>query len=218
MNDPRRLVQGCALALVTALVAAACTGGPGAGSATRAPTSATGVETEEPAETAPGTPTPVEPEPSEPGGNPDAPDIGDGRPATITIVLSGTSTDSDGTYEASGPARLCGNALFNLTGSTTAFSFEYPQSSDEQINDVTFGAEDLVPGSSTTDFHLGVNVTTAKGHEPPATVINADEPDSGDTGTAQLSDSNGATTLVANGTNDLGETATLTVTCGPRPG
>ena len=144
------------------------------------------------------------------------PDSGNGRPAQLMLVLSGTSTQSDGSYSASGPARLCGNGVYNLTGSLTAFNFEFPLDGDFEIKDVTFSAEDLLPGATNPTFHIGVNVRAKLGGEPPATVVHTDLPGSGDTGSAARSESNGTTTLTVQGTNDFGETVSLTATCGPR--
>ena len=60
-----------------------------------------------------------------------------------------------------------------------------------------------------------VNVTTATGHEPPATVADSEAPTPGDTGEASLSESAGTRTLVVNATNDFGETIQLTASCAP---
>ena len=127
-------------------------------------------------------PLPVETAPAEV-------DSGNGRPASITLELSGTTTQADGSYTSSGVARLCGNAVMNLTGNVREFSFEFPNDSDDhQIGDVTFSAQDLLPGATTTSFHIGVSVTTADGHEPPATVVDTEQAGSDDTGSAQRSE------------------------------
>jgi len=136
------------------------------------------------------------------------------RPATIHLDISATP-DSDGSYTATGPAPLCGDAQINLTGNTRAFNFEFPHSGDFEIIDVTFGADDLVPGSSTSAFHLGVDVHAKAGGEPPGTIV--DTSNAGNGGTAQLSDSGGTTTLTVEGSDDIGQTLHLTATCGPRP-
>lgn len=157
--------------------------------------------------------TPVPEDSTAPQATSADPDNGQGRPAMITLVLSGTS-DSDGSYTSNGPARFCGDADFHLTGSRRAFSFEFPWTGDYQIGDVTFGADDLVPGSSTSVFHIGVNVHTATGGEPPATVV--DTTLSGNTGSASVSDAGGTTTVTVDGSDDIGQTIHMMATCAPR--
>jgi hypothetical protein len=141
-------------------------------------------------------------------------DDGVDRPASIHLDLSATDTSSDGSYTSSGPARLCGDAEVNLTGNLRAFNFEFPHSGDYEIVDVTFGADDLVSGAATSSFHLGVTVHAKAGGEPPATIV--DTSNSGNSGTAQLSDSSGTTTLTVDGTDDIGQTIHMVATCGPR--
>ena len=142
-------------------------------------------------------------------------DSGNGRLATVQVVLSNTNT-SDGSYSASGPARFCGNADFNLNGNERAFNFQFPLDlGTYEINDVTFDASDLVPGSNTDALFVSVNVTTADGHEPPATVADSEAEGADDTGQASLSESAGTRTLVVNATNDFGESIQLTASCAP---
>ena len=143
-------------------------------------------------------------------------DSGNGRSAAVQVVLSGTSFQADGSYSATGPARLCGNGDINMTGNQRAFSFQFPLDlGTSKITDVTFHAGDLVPGSTTDALYVSINVRTADGHEPPATVVDSEAPTPGDTGEASLSDSAGTRTLVVNATNDFGETIQLTASCAP---
>lgn len=145
-------------------------------------------------------------------------DIGNGRPTTITLTVSGTTTGANGSYSDSGTTRICGNAQLNLTGNTRGFDYAYPFEGEHQIEDVTFDAEDLLPGTSTTSFNVDVNVVASSGGHPPSIVIHPNVADSGDTGSAQRSDSDGTTTFTVDATNDAGQTIHMTVTCGPRPG
>ena len=201
-----RLRVACAVALLLAL--SACGGTPAATGQTESD-DAPGLT---PGATVPGNETTTEPD-----GTSGALDDGNGRPVEITLVISG-STSSDGSYTASGQARFCGNPVVNLTGNPRAFGFEFPIDGEHEIEDVTFGADDLLPGSTTPLFHIGVNVKAKLGGEPPATVVHPDLPGSGDTGTAQLSVADETRTLVVQGTNDFGETINLTATCAPGQG
>ena len=193
-----------AIALLLAL--SACSGAP---AATESAKSEDVVASLAP-ETAPAAEDSTAPQATSTGGA----GVGVDRPATITLDLSATA-DSDGSYTSTGPARLCGDAEINLTGNTRAFNFEFPHSGDYEIIDVTFGADDLLPGSSTSAFHLGVDVHAKAGGEPPGTIV--DTSNAGNSGTAQLSDSGGTTTLTVDGSDDIGQTIHMTATCGPRP-
>lgn len=197
---------GVAVALVLAL--AACSGTP----------AATGpAETDDVATLAPETtPAADNSGPAATEGNGGVNDIGNGRPTTLSVTVAGTTTGADGSYSASGTTRICGNAQLNLTGNTRGFDYAFPFEGEHQIEDVTFDAEDLLPGTSTTSFNVDVNVVTSDGGHPPSIVIHPNVPDSGDTGSAQRSDAGGTTTLTVDATNDFGETIHLTATCGPR--
>jgi hypothetical protein len=151
-----------------------------------------------------------------PADTPAVVDNGRLRPVTITLVISHTN-DSDGTYTASGPARFCGNAVMNLTGNPNEFSVEFPQDpGNYEIEDVTFGADDLLPGTTTPSFDLEVTVHAKKGGVPPATIVHPDQPNSGDSGTATRVESGGQTTVTVDGVNDFGDNVHLEAHCGPR--
>jgi hypothetical protein len=143
---------------------------------------------------------------------------GNGWPAEVSATLSGTFNDSDGSYSGSGPARWCGDAVIHLTGNERSFNFEFPLDTPTgNIRDVTFSADDLVPGASTSVFHISVSVHTAADFDPAATVVDPGEPGiaSSGTGSAKLmvDDSNRTLELQAS-TND-GETVKLKGSCSP---
>jgi hypothetical protein len=199
--------QAVAFALVLGL--SACSGTP----AVTQPTEFEEVPTDIPAVTPPAT-TPDVVNPTPPDATGRGLDAGWGRPAEITLVLAGTN-DSDGTYTSSGPATNCGNTQFNLTYNTRAFSFDFGDL-DQEIEGVEFSADDLVPGSTTASLYLYADVKTKlRIGLPPAIVVSAKEPGSGDTGTATLSESDGIRTLIAQGTNAHGDSINLTAICGP---
>ena len=141
---------------------------------------------------------------------------GNGWPVQVTAEISGTFNDSDGHYSGAGPARWCGNAVMNLTGNVRAFNFEFPLDTPTgNIRDVTFNADDLVPGASTTVFHIDVGVHTALDRDPSSTVVNAGETGTGDSGTgsAQLIVDGTTRTLVLQASTKDGETIQLTGVC-----
>jgi hypothetical protein len=199
------------VALVILVSIAACAGTPSAGK----PSAGTPVASEPTPTVAPATtPRAVSPTPGASIAGTATPDPGTGRPMSIDLRISSTN-NSDGDYHASGPARLCGT-LSIFAAEPGAFSFEFTGTAATEIEDVTFGAHDLLPGSSTALFSIGVNVKAKKGGQPPATVIHPDQPGSGDTGTATRTESGGTTTLVVDAVNDFGEVIHLEGTCGPR--
>ena len=197
---------GVALAFV--FVLAGCSGPPGA---TREPITPEPIPSEAP--TSAPTEAPSVEVSSAPQASSVVPDNGTGRNATIHLDISNSRLDSDGSYSATGPVRYCGDALYGF-GNDRAFNFEFPLSGTHEIEDVTFGALDLLPGSSTSELHIGVSVRTAGGQEPPATVV--DTHNKGNSASAQLSVSGGMTTLVVHGADDSGQTINLTATCDPR--
>lgn len=144
-------------------------------------------------------------------------DNGNGWPVTVNVVISGQNYfDSIGSYSATGQARVCGNFLASLDPTSRVFTFEFPLDGQHNPRDVTFSADDLVAGSSTSTFSVAATVVAAAGHEPPAIVA---RPGGGDgSGEASLTDKDGTRTLVASATNDFGTTITLTAVCGPAPG
>lgn len=197
-----------AVAFALMLGLAACSGTP-AGSE---PTEFEDLPT---AASATATPAVVNPTASAPEATTAAPTAGFERPAEVTLTLAGTMFDEDGSYTASGPSVYCGNVQLNVTGNTRAFGFEFGEPDESGIENISFGADDLVPGSTTTTFYLSANVIAPVGGAGPDTIVQAGEPGYDDTGTASLSEANGTATLIVQGTNEDGGSMNMTVTCGP---
>ncbi len=201
------------------LMLAACSAAPAA--TTPTPFDTEPFETE-PIDTEPAATDTVEPEPTPTAAGSAANGLplsdGNGWPMTVSATLSGTFGDSDGSYSGSGAARWCGDAVTHLTGNERSFNFEFPlDAATGNITDVTFSADDLVPGASTTVFHISVNVHTGAGFDPAATVI-----DPGETGTAtsgngsaSLAVDGGTRTLDLQATSDDGENIKLKGSCSP---
>ncbi len=160
------------------------------------------------------TPGVVNPTASAPGAIATPNVAGCGRPAEISLVLADTMFDEDGSYAASGPATYCGNTAI-LLGNVRAFDFQFTPLGDGDIRDITFDADDLVPGSTTTSFYLSAGVRAPVGGLGPDTVVQPKNPGSGDSGTASLFEANGTSTLIVQGTNVDGGSMNMTVTCGP---
>jgi len=197
--------------IALALALAACSGAPAQPTEPPDGTDSLPTLTEEATDTAAPTAT-LSTEPTAGGSS----DDGNGWPATVTATIGGTNR-SNGTYSATGPARVCGNPLASIDPTGHGFVFEFPLDGDFNPRDVAFGAEELLPGTTTSLFNIGVSITNAAGEEPAATVINPDLPDKGDTGTATLTEADGKRTVTLQAAGYFGETIQMTAVCGPAP-
>ena len=143
-------------------------------------------------------------------------DSGTDWPTTVTVTLSTgiyTNEYGDGTFSSAGTARQCGTDEFGPRG----FSFGFPKDIEQHhdVEDVTFGADELLPGTSTSSFSISVNIDPAVQGLRPATVLNPSNPQSGDTGTAQLSVVNGTRSLTVDAAGQGGVTIHLVAVCSP---
>ena len=141
---------------------------------------------------------------------------GNGWPVDVSATLSGTFNDSDGSYSATGEARWCGVAFYSVMLNPRAFFFEFPlDDATGNITDVTFSADDLVPGASTTTFHISVSVHTGAGFDPAATVVDPGTTGiaSSGTGSAQLAADASTRTLQLEASTNDGETIKLKGIC-----
>ena len=143
-------------------------------------------------------------------------DTGTDRPTTVNVTLSTgiyTNEYGDGTFTSAGTARQCGTDEFGPRG----FSFGFPKDIEQHhdVEDVTFGADELLPGTSTSSFSISVNIDPAVQGLRPATVLNPSNPQSGDSGTAQLSVVNGTRSLTVDAAGQGGVTIHLVAVCSP---
>ncbi len=142
-------------------------------------------------------------------------DLGSDRPATVSLSLSNSRT-YEGDYQASGRARICGNAMRAMNGKVNGFNFEFPVEGDFEIVDVAFAAEELPAGSTTTQYYLSVGVKAKRGGRPPSFVLRTNQPQFHEVGRATRSEEGGTLRIVVEGVNDLGERLQMTAECGPR--
>ena len=142
-------------------------------------------------------------------------DTGTDWPTTVDVTLSTgiyTNEFGDGTFTSAGTARQCGTIELSPSG----FEFGFPRdSAHHDVDDVTFGADELLPGTSTSSFSISVNIDPAVQGLRPATVLNPSNPQSGDTGTARLSVVNGARTLTVDAAGEGNVTIHLVAVCTP---
>lgn len=142
-------------------------------------------------------------------------DTGLDWPTTVDATLStGIYVDefADGNFTSAATARQCGtNVLF-----PRGFLFGFPHDIEHHdVEDVTFSAQELLPGTSTSSFSISVNIDSAAMGPRPLTFLNPSDPQSGDTGKAQLSVVNGTRSLVVDAAGEGGVTIHLTAVCSP---
>ena len=145
-------------------------------------------------------------------------DSGSDWPVQVDVTLSpGRFVDefADGSFSSSGRARNCGNYSF----APDAFSLGFPVDAEGlDVEDVTFSADTLTPGTSTSVFHIEVTISeeAMDGEVRPGTILDTSDSRFGATGTAQLSVVDGQRILTVNVADEDGMAVSLTATCSPR--
>jgi hypothetical protein len=143
-------------------------------------------------------------------------DSGADWPTTVDVTLSpGRHVDefAEGSFSSSGPARICGNYSF----APNSFNLEFPRNADGlDVENVTFSADELTPGTTTTAFHIDVSISEeAIDDVRPSTVLDTSDPRFGASGTAQLSVVDGQRVLTVDAADEDGMSVQLTATCSP---
>lgn len=140
-------------------------------------------------------------------------DSGNDWPATVQTTLSPgrfVNEFANGSFTDSATARECGNDFLYPNG----FGFGFPHDLDPHpIEDVTFSAQELVPGTTTTLFHIGVTISEEAGGAHPGTDLDTSDPQFGASGTAQLTVEGGSRHLVVQAADADGVEIHLTATC-----
>ncbi|MEP7361263.1 MAG: hypothetical protein ABI744_06770 [Chloroflexota bacterium] len=142
-------------------------------------------------------------------------DSGIAWPTTVeTTLSSGIYVDefAQGSFSSSAPARLCGPSFIFPSG----FLFEFPRDPGGDVEDVTFGAEQLLPGTSTSSFSINVSIAaSAAGGGHPLTSLDPSSRAT-DSGSASLSVAvDGTRTLVVDAAGEGGVTIHLSAVCSP---
>jgi hypothetical protein len=137
------------------------------------------------------------------------------RPTHVVLTVSNSRLYS-GTYRASGIARVCGTMDLGFPNRTKSFTVEFPDDEPNlPVHTLSFDAETLPVGTATTRFHLSVGIFGPKVGKPPLFVLNPARAGSRETGTAELKDKDGVTTLTLAGTDAMGVKLELTVIAQP---
>ena len=140
------------------------------------------------------------------------------RPTDVSVTISNDRHYS-GTYNASGVSRICGKLDFMMPHRANSFVVEFP---DDEVNlpvrSVSFDADTLAAGGTTTRFSLNVAIRTASGGTPPAYVVRAREPRYNEPGTATRVTAGGKDVLTLEGVATTGTRVDvrMTVTCHPK--
>ncbi|NOT26215.1 MAG: hypothetical protein HOP16_08930 [Acidobacteria bacterium] len=138
------------------------------------------------------------------------------RPVSVSATLGNSPKLYNGQYTSSGVGRLCGETdplqFFGGRQFIAEFPLDYNGGS---IFDLRFSSKTLV-GSvrETGTFFVSITVKAANGGTPPAYVLDTERPAPRNSGTASLSVVKGEATLTVKGSDSLGQTLELTVTCG----
>jgi hypothetical protein len=143
-------------------------------------------------------------------------DSGPDWPTTVDVTLSpGQYVDefAEGSFSSAGPTRICGNYSF----APNSFNLEFPRDGDGlDIQDVTFNANELTPGTTTTAFYISVTISEeAIDDVRPSTVLDTSDPRFGASGTAELSVVDGQRVLTVDAADEDGMSVQLTATCSP---
>jgi hypothetical protein len=139
------------------------------------------------------------------------------RPVTVSATLGSSPTLYNGQYTSSGVGRMCGETdpLQSFSGQRQ-FVVEFPlDDNGGSVVDLRFSSKTLV-GSvrQTATFFVSITVKAANGGAPPAYVMDTERPAPRNSGTASLTMVKGEATLTVKGSDSLGQTLELTVTCG----
>ena len=139
------------------------------------------------------------------------------RPVSVSETLGNSPKLYDGQYTSSGVGRMCGETdpLQSFTGQRQ-FVVEFPLDySGGSVVDLRFSSKTLIGTTRQTGtFFVSITVKAANGGTPPAYVVDTERPVARNSGTASLNVKNGETTLTVKGSDALGQTLELTVTCG----
>ena len=140
------------------------------------------------------------------------------RPTSVAATMMNSPKLYNGAYTSGGIARMCGETdpSQSFTGER-AFLLEFPLDySGGSIVDVRFRSKTLVGTvRETGNFFLSITVKAANGGAPPAFVVDTERPAPKNSGTASLSVKDGVATLRVQGSDTLGQSIDMTVTCGP---
>jgi hypothetical protein len=137
------------------------------------------------------------------------------RPTRVVLIVSNSRLYS-GTYQASGIARACGTVDLGFPNRIKSFTVEFPDDEpDLPVRALSFDAENLPVGTATTRFHLAVGISGPKVGKPPQFVVNSARAGSRETGTAELKEKDGVTTLTLTGIDAMGVRLELTVVAQP---
>jgi len=142
------------------------------------------------------------------------------RPTDVTLTVS-NDTHLDGVYRSSGVSTKCGLADYGYPHRMNSFAVEFPDdpSATPMEVKVTFDADTLAAGTTTSSFYLSARLDTPRVGTPPALVVRAREPKYDEPGTVTRVTVGGTDTLRIVGTATSGTKVRLvmTVVCRPRP-
>ena len=141
------------------------------------------------------------------------------RPTDVVVTIS-NDTHYNGTYRAHGMSRVCGKLDLMMPHRANSFVVEFPDDEPNlAVRALSFDADTLAPGSTTTSFYLSVGIRTAQGGTPPVFVVRAREPRFAEPGTAIRAKVAGRDSLTVDGVATSGTKVGVRaiVVCQPKP-
>ena len=143
------------------------------------------------------------------------------RPTEVTVRVS-NDPRLTGAYRSSGVSTKCGLADYGYPHRAHSFAVEFPDdpsATPMEVAGVTFDADTLASGTTSSSFYLSIRLDTPRTGTPPALVVRAKEPRFDEPGTVTRTTADGTETLTIVGTATSGTKVRLEVTivCRPRP-
>lgn len=142
------------------------------------------------------------------------------RPTTVVVSILGDVQGYDGVYRATGISRICGKLDLMMPHRANSFVVEFPDMEPNlDVSSLSFNADTLAAGSTTSSYYLSVIVRTPTGGRPPAYVVRASQPQYGEPGSAQRLKVAGRDSLRLEGVATKGTKVKVaaTVVCQPIP-
>jgi hypothetical protein len=141
------------------------------------------------------------------------------RPTDVVVTIS-RDQHYDGTYRARGMSRICGKLDLMMPHRANSFVVEFPDDEPNlEVSSLSFNADTLGPGATTSSFYLSVIIRTPGGGSPPAYVVRAGKPQYGEPGTAGRVKRASRDSLRIDGVATKGTKVGVqaTVVCHPKP-
>jgi hypothetical protein len=141
------------------------------------------------------------------------------RPTDVEVTIV-NDRENDGTYRTRQISLICGKMDLMMPHRANSFHVEFPhEDTNLPVRSITFDADTLAPGTSTTSYMLNVGVRTPNGGTPLMYVVRANEPHYNEPGKATRTKKASTDVLDIEGVATTGTKVRLTmkIVCHPKP-